>query len=55
MQNIESIESAIVHSQKMLDDINNAVLQHAKKINALIKRDMAIIKMVNEGGVEPLN
>ena len=59
MQDIElrfqSIESAIAHSQKMIDDINDVVIQQAKKIDALVKRNLQIIELLNQGNVKSLD
>ena len=59
MQDIElrfqSIESAIAHSQKMIDDINDVVIQQTKKIDALVKRNLQIIELLNQGNVKSLD
>lgn len=59
MNNIEerfmTIESAVAHSQRMIDEINEVVIEQAKKIDALIKHNMEIIAMFNQNEIRPLS
>ena len=58
MRNAEglgTIERTMANSRKMIAEVNKAMAGQSKIIDNLIKRNMKVIEMLNEGQAKPFN
>lgn len=49
------IEMAVTNLQRMVDDLNDVVIQQGKTIDLLIKEHKVLVSMLNDENVKPLS
>lgn len=49
------IEMAVTNLQRMIDDLNDVVIQQGKTIDLLIKEHKILASMLNDENVKPLS
>ncbi len=49
------IEMAVTNLQRMVDDLNDVVIQQGKTIDLLIKEHKILASMLNDENVKPLS
>lgn len=50
-----AIESALAIAEKVIDDLNQVVIDQGKKIDFLVKQNQYLLNSLNEEAVKPLS